>query len=73
MQEQDVAEFRDQLRGDLIEPTDARYDREREVYNAMIDRKPRLIAKCADVADVVTAVQFGRKHDLRVSNSRRGS
>ena len=33
----------------------------------MIDRKPQLIAKCADVADVVTAVRFGRKHDLRVS------
>ncbi len=67
MQQQDVTEFKGQLRGDLIEPTDARYDKEREVYNAMIDRKPRLIAKCADVADVVTAVQFGRKHDLRVS------
>ena len=67
MQQQDVTEFKGQLRGDLIEPTDARYDHERKVYNAMIDRKPRLIAKCADVADVVAAVQFGRKHDLRVS------
>ena len=33
----------------------------------MISRKPRLIAKCADVADVITAVNFARKHDLRVS------
>src|SRR5450432_3034863 len=67
MQQQDVSEFKGQLRGELIEPTDARYDKEREVYNAMIDRKPRLIAKCADVADVMTAIHFGRKHDLRVS------
>ncbi len=67
MQQEDISEFKSQLRGDLIEPTDVRYEKERKVYNAMIDRKPRLIAKCADVADVMTAVHFGRKHDLRVS------
>jgi hypothetical protein len=67
MQENDVTEFKSKLRGELIEPGDAGYDKAREVYNAMIDRKPRLIAKCADVADVITAVHFGRQHDLRVS------
>ncbi len=67
MQQEDVVEFKGQLRGDLIEPTDEQYEKERKVYNGMIDRKPRLIAKCADVADVMTAVHFGRKHDLRVS------
>jgi FAD/FMN-containing dehydrogenase len=67
MQQEDVDKFKDQLRGDLIEPTDVQYEKERKVYNAMIDRKPRLIAKCADVADVTTAIDFGRKHDLRVS------
>src|ERR1022692_1744119 len=67
MQQEAVNEFKAQLRGDLIEPTDAGYEKERKVYNAMISRKPRLIAKCADVADVLTAVNFGRKHDLRVS------
>src|SRR5258708_25962442 len=67
MQQDDVNEFKGQLRGDLIEPTDVQYEKERKVYNAMIDRKPRLIAKCADVADVMTAIDFGRKHDLRVS------
>ena len=56
-----------QFRGQLIEPTDACYDEARKVYNAMISRKPRLIAKCADVADVITAVRFGRHHDMRVS------
>jgi len=67
MQQEDIAEFKGQLRGELIEPTDMQYEKERKVYNAMIDRKPCLIAKCADVADVMTAVHFGRKHDLRVS------
>src|SRR3974390_2489955 len=67
MEKEIISEFENQLRGELIEPTDANYEKERKVYNAMINRKPRLIAKCADVADVMTAIHFGRKHDLRVS------
>jgi hypothetical protein len=67
MQQEAVTQLKGDLRGELIEPTDPRYDEERKVYNAMISRKPRLIAKCADVADVTTAVHFGRQHDLRVS------
>jgi FAD/FMN-containing dehydrogenase len=67
MRQEVVNQFKDQLRGELIEPTDARYEEARKVYNAMISRRPRLIAKCADVADVITAVNFGREHDLRVS------
>jgi len=67
MQQQDVSEFKGQMRGNVIEPTDAQYEQERKVYNGMIDRKPRLIAKCVDVADVITAVQFGQKHDIRIS------
>ena len=72
MQQQDVTEFKGRLRGDLIEPTDARYDKEREVYNGMIDRKPRLIAQCADVADVVTAVRFRAQTQSAGFDSRRG-
>ncbi|HXP41023.1 MAG TPA: FAD-binding protein, partial [Candidatus Acidoferrales bacterium] len=67
MEQEAVVQFRNQLRGDLIEPTDTRYEKAREVYNAMISRKPRLIANCADVADVITAVHFGRQQELRVS------
>jgi hypothetical protein len=67
MQQESIAELRSQLRGDLIEPSDVRYEEARKVYNAMISRKPRLIAKCADVADVMTAVRFGHQHDLKVS------
>ncbi|HLJ46592.1 MAG TPA: FAD-binding oxidoreductase [Bryobacteraceae bacterium] len=62
-----IAQFRSQLRGELIEPEDARYDESRKVYNGMIDRKPRLIACCADVADVMAAIHFAREQSLRVS------
>jgi hypothetical protein len=67
MKQEAVNQFKGQLRGELIEPTDAGYDEARKVYNAMISRKPRLIAMCVDVADVITAVQFGRQNDIRVS------
>jgi hypothetical protein len=62
-----VAAFKSALRGELIAPGDARYDEARKVYNGMHDRRPRLIARCADVADVITAVNFGRDNALPVS------
>jgi hypothetical protein len=57
-----IAALKSELRGELIEPNDTRYDAARKVYNAMIDRKPRLIARCADVADVIAAVKFAREN-----------
>ncbi len=59
-----IAAFRASLSGGLIEPGDPGYDAARKVYNAMIDRRPRLIARCADVADVMAAVKFGREQKL---------
>jgi hypothetical protein len=67
LQPDTITQFRSQLRGELIEPTDPSYEDARKVYNAMISRKPRLIAKCADVADVMAAVRFGRENNVRVS------
>ena len=67
MEKEAIAQFKGQFRGDLIEPGTARYEEARKVYNAMIDRKPALIAKCADVADVISAVHFARQNSLRVS------
>ncbi len=65
--EQAITEFRGQFRGAVIEPGDAGYDEARKVYNGMIDRKPRLIAKCTDVADVIAAVRMAKANGLRVS------
>ena len=62
-----IAEFKASLRGEVIAPSDSSYDAARSVYNAMIDRRPRLIARCADVADVMTAVKFGREQSLLVA------
>ena len=58
--EQAITEFRGQFRGAVIQPGDAAYDEARKVYNGMIDRKPRLIAKCTDVADVMAAVKLAK-------------
>ena len=52
------------LRGGLIEPGDKGYDEARKVYNGMIHKKPRAIARCADVADVIRSVNFARENDL---------
>ena len=52
------------FRGELIQPTDTVYETARKVYNGMIDKRPRLIAKCADVADVIAAVNYGRENSL---------
>jgi FAD/FMN-containing dehydrogenase len=51
-------------RGQLIGRDDADYDEARTVYNAMIDKRPALIARCADADDVAKVVAFARDHDL---------
>jgi FAD/FMN-containing dehydrogenase len=63
----DAERLRASLRGEVIAPGDANYDDARKVYNGMINRRPRLIARCADAADVITAVNFGRERGLLVS------
>jgi FAD/FMN-containing dehydrogenase len=60
-------DFRSAFRGELIGPDDPRFDEERKVYNGMIDRRPGLIAKCVDTADVMTAVSLASRHGLLVS------
>ena len=45
------------LRGDLVREGDDAYDDVRALYNAMIDKRPALIARCVDVADVITALR----------------
>jgi FAD/FMN-containing dehydrogenase len=52
------------FQGKLIGTEDAGYDEARKVFNAMIDKRPALIAQCASVDDVVKAVGFARDHDL---------
>jgi FAD/FMN-containing dehydrogenase len=62
-----VDDLHNQLRGDLMGPTDERYEDARKLYNGMIDKRPRLIARCANVADVISAVEHAREHGLLIA------
>jgi FAD/FMN-containing dehydrogenase len=62
--------FKAGFRGPLLTASDAAYDETRQVWNAMIDRRPSLIARCSGTADVVCALQFAREH--RLVNTVRG-
>jgi FAD/FMN-containing dehydrogenase len=58
------AELKGTLRGELIQPGDAGYEEARKLFNAMIDKKPRLIARCVDVADVMACVNYARANGM---------
>jgi FAD binding domain/Berberine and berberine like len=64
MSVQSVGELKSSFRGELIQPTDSTYESDRKVYNGMIDKRPRLIARCVDVADVIAAVKFGASNGM---------
>src|SRR5690242_455397 len=67
MTDQLVSTLQQDLRGRVIGPDDVDYDANRALYNGMIDKRPRLIARCVDVADVIAAVSFGRDQGLLVA------
>ena len=67
LEESVVAGLRAQVRGELIQLGEEGYDEARKVYNGMIDKRPALVAYCADVADVISAVNFARENDVLVA------
>ena len=62
-----VADFRSSLHGATLCQGDEGYDRIRRVWNAMVDKRPTLIARCSGTADVISAVNFARDNDLLIS------
>jgi FAD/FMN-containing dehydrogenase len=56
-----------QVRGGLLFPGDEGYDKAREVWNGMIDRKPAVIVRCAGAADVIAGVNFAREQNTLLS------
>ena len=63
----EINKFKASLRGELIERGDPRYDNFRKLYNGMVDKRPLLIARCVNVADVISAVHFGRDQKLLIA------
>lgn len=62
-----IQTFRQSLRGQSFCPGDSGYDAARTIPNAMINRRPAIIARCAGAADVIACVRFAREHDVLVS------
>jgi hypothetical protein len=62
-----VEVFRTGLQGEVIRPGDLAYDKARRIWNAIIDKRPGIIARCSGVADVVDAVNFARENELLVA------
>jgi FAD/FMN-containing dehydrogenase len=55
------------LRGAVVDEGHPEYDELRALYNAMIDKRPRVIARCLDVADVIDAIRFARENGLEIA------
>jgi hypothetical protein len=62
-----IEKFKVGLRGALVQPGEADYDDARKVWNGSIDKRPRLIARCAGVSDVMHCVNFARDNDLLIA------
>ena len=62
-----IENFKAALRGQVLCPGEQSYDEARKIHNAMIDRYPALIARCAGVADVIAAVKLAREHNIAAS------
>jgi FAD/FMN-containing dehydrogenase len=67
LDESKIKSLAQSLAGSLVTPKDKDYDTTRAIWNAMIDRKPALIVRCANASDVVQAIRFAREHQLLVS------
>ena len=67
MKDETITRFAASLRGSIVQQADAGYDDARKLYNAMIDKRPKLIARCIDAADVIAAVNFGRDNGLPIA------
>ena len=63
----DVQALRTSITGQVFTPDDPGYDQARIVWNGAIDRRPTVIVRCANAADVSAAIGFGRQHNLEIA------
>jgi hypothetical protein len=66
MDEEAIARFAQDLRGPVIGRDHSEYEEARKLYNAMVDKRPLLIARCADVGGVIAAANFGGENKLPI-------
>ena len=62
-----IDQLREDVRGEVIAPSDDHYDDARRVYNAMIDRRPAVVVRPANTTDVMAAVRCAGDNDLPVA------
>ncbi len=62
-----IDQFKGNFDGQVVSPGDGSYDEIRALWNAMIDKRPRMIARCAGTQDVVAALGFAQKHGLEIA------
>jgi hypothetical protein len=62
-----ITDLRESLAGTVIAPDDAEYDAARRCFNALVDRRPAVIARCTGPGDVATAFDFARSHELEIA------
>ena len=58
-----IEELKKQVRGEVLQPSDAGYDEARSVYNVMIDRRPEAIVFSSGAEDAAASVRFARQHE----------
>lgn len=63
----DTQSLRANFRGQILEPSDTGYDEARQIWNASIDKRPNVIARCSGVADVLAAIDFARANNLETA------
>jgi FAD/FMN-containing dehydrogenase len=62
-----IDKLKSEIKGQIVMPDDSNYDQVREIWNAMIDRKPAVIVQCAEADDVSKAILFAKENELEIS------
>src|SRR5215510_4015817 len=65
--EEIIENLKSKVKGQIVLPSDSNYDEVRQIWNAMIDRRPALIVRCAEAGDVPPAISFARENGLEIS------
>ena len=62
-----IEKLKNKVKGQIVLPSDLSYDKIREIWNAMIERRPALIVRCAEANDVPPTISFARENALEIS------